>query len=348
MKEHLKAIRIRPFPIRHILKNFHSPIENYAGNNRRVFKKNLPAEEGKGKIIGVALDRDISFVFLEGELSRTITLELEFNHQNSLQFVYNLGHPFLYQFSNDSEWVIFEQFQHAITMTSSRLISKISLKSGILYNFYLINIPKKQFLENRTYNVTSLEDSLQLIFKEIPSQQKLHLGHYNLKIADIFKEINDLSTLNFLDYLKLELNIHELIFLHLQQYNKDFNYRLKLIHPTDVKQVKKAAEYIHKNIEKVSRIDWISREVGLNRNKLQQGFQELYGQSVNGYIRSAKMNKARVLLGENHLSLSQISHEIGIASPSYFSRLFKEFYQITPSEYRKQREKKIIEKTTLA
>lgn len=340
----MKAIRIRPFPIRHIFKNFHPEIENYAGKNQHFFETHLSSEEGNGRIIGVALDRDISFALFQGELSSTITVELDLAQQDSLLLIYNFGHPFLYRFSNDYEWAIFEQFRHAIILKSSRLLSKISLKSGILYNFYMINIPKKQFLENRASSLNSLEDNLQLIFKEYPKHKVLHFGNYNLKIADIFKEINDLNALNFLDYLKLELNIQELIFLHLYQYNKDSNYRLKLTHPSDVKQIKKAAELIHKNIAKISRIDWVSREVGLNSNKLQLGFKELYGQSVNGYIRAAKMKKARGLLLENELNLSQISHAIGIASPSYFSRLFKEFYQITPSEYRKQRQKNLKEK----
>ena len=81
--------------------------------------------------------------------------------------------------------------------------------------------------------------------------------------------------------------------------------------------------------------------MGLNCNKLQLEFKELYGQSVNGYIRAVKMKKAKELLEESIMNLSQITHAIRIASPSYFRRLFKEFYQITPSEYRKRRDQKL-------
>ncbi|ADF53669.1 MAG: hypothetical protein CMP12_03015 [Zunongwangia sp.] len=169
---------------------------------------------------------------------------MEFTQQDSLQLIYNLGHPFLYRFSKDTEWVIFERFQHAVTLTSSRLISRISLKSSIPYNLYIINITKRQFLENRIATSNTLDNNLKFLFKEHPSHQVFHSGNFNLRIADVFKEINYLSVFNFLDYLKLEINIHELIFLHLRQYNKDCNNHLKLTHPSDVKQIKKAAELI--------------------------------------------------------------------------------------------------------
>lgn len=60
---------------------------------------------------------------------------------------------------------------------------------------------------------------------------------------------------------------------------------------------------------------------------------EVEGTSFNTLLLELRMNHAMNLLQENEKQIHQISALIGINNPSYFIRLFKDFYGITPKQY---------------
>lgn len=70
--------------------------------------------------------------------------------------------------------------------------------------------------------------------------------------------------------------------------------------------------------------------------KLQYGFHNLYGLSVNNYVKKIRLQIAMELLKNSDLSISEIVYKIGLSSRSYFSKIFKEKYGITPSYYKKK------------
>ena len=57
------------------------------------------------------------------------------------------------------------------------------------------------------------------------------------------------------------------------------------------------------------------------------------------WITDAVMSEAKILLSNTEKSISEISSSLGILDSSYFSRLFKRYSGMTPSEYRKSTEK---------
>ncbi len=51
----------------------------------------------------------------------------------------------------------------------------------------------------------------------------------------------------------------------------------------------------------------LSRLAGINRNKLNRGFKQLYGNTAFNVLRDARLSKARVLLQETDLNLSEVA-----------------------------------------
>ena len=62
-----------------------------------------------------------------------------------------------------------------------------------------------------------------------------------------------------------------------------------------------------------------------------------FGKSFMVILTEVKMEKAAELLFKTDMSLNQISEFLGYTDSSYFMKVFKKFYQITPSEYRASR-----------
>ena len=123
--------------------------------------------------------------------------------------------------------------------------------------------------------------------------------------------------------------------LQYQDDKKDEGSRT-LIRSSELKQINHISSLIESNISDVPTVENLAREAGLNINKLQEGFKKLYGTTVNNYVQKTRLDAAYSLLTKTDLSISEIVNAIGLSSKSYFSKIFKEKYSISPSEFRKK------------
>lgn len=57
--------------------------------------------------------------------------------------------------------------------------------------------------------------------------------------------------------------------------------------------------------------------------------------SFSEYVKKTRLDKAKELLTQSDLNLSEISEAVGYSDISYFSRIFKKECQVTPSKYRR-------------
>ncbi len=74
--------------------------------------------------------------------------------------------------------------------------------------------------------------------------------------------------------------------------------------------------------------------VGMNKNKLQKGFQLTEGKSISEYIRAVRMEQALELLENSELSVREISEHLGYLGISNFYHVFKQTFGDTPVNIR--------------
>ena len=58
------------------------------------------------------------------------------------------------------------------------------------------------------------------------------------------------------------------------------------------------------------------------------------GITFQDYISRIRLEKTEYLLENTALSISQIAGKVGFHSNSYFSRFFRKYHNMSPSEYR--------------
>jgi AraC-like DNA-binding protein len=73
--------------------------------------------------------------------------------------------------------------------------------------------------------------------------------------------------------------------------------------------------------------------MNMSRGSLYTKVLLLTGKSPVEFIRSIRLKKAVYLLENSQMSISQICYEVGFNTPKYFTKLFKEEYNILPSAY---------------
>ncbi len=58
--------------------------------------------------------------------------------------------------------------------------------------------------------------------------------------------------------------------------------------------------------------------------------------NVNTYIQKKRLDVSRELLKNTEYSIGEIADLVDLSNKNYFSKVFKEKYQVAPSDYRKK------------
>lgn len=108
--------------------------------------------------------------------------------------------------------------------------------------------------------------------------------------------------------------------------------------PYDMDRIKAAAAILKEHMDEPITIVELARRVGLNDYKLKNGFRQLYGSTVFNYFMSVRMEKAKTLLGETNLPISDIAFMTGYRNVSNFTTAFRKNFGVAPGSLRKRSE----------
>ncbi len=78
----------------------------------------------------------------------------------------------------------------------------------------------------------------------------------------------------------------------------------------------------------------MARAAGLSRWYFSRRFFELEGVSPSDFLLALRLDQAKKLLANTHLSIKEIAYRCGFAEASYFCRVFRREVGATPSRYR--------------
>lgn len=93
--------------------------------------------------------------------------------------------------------------------------------------------------------------------------------------------------------------------------------------------------YIENHMDKDISVEELCRIFSVSRSSLQSMFRNDLNLTPKQYIADVNMKRAKLLLQEHRYTISEIAYQLGYHSLYYFSRKFKAYFGISPSEYTK-------------
>ena len=81
---------------------------------------------------------------------------------------------------------------------------------------------------------------------------------------------------------------------------------------------------------------FVAEKLGISKSYLCYLFKQDFNDSLTKIIRKYRLKQAVMDIQNSNLPLHEITIKYGFKSPSYFSRIFKEFYGVSPMEYKKR------------
>jgi AraC-like DNA-binding protein len=106
-----------------------------------------------------------------------------------------------------------------------------------------------------------------------------------------------------------------------------------LVDEKNMAKIKMAKDIIIERMTDPPSLADLSLEIALPLKKLKEGFKEVYGDTVYGFLLEHKLEYARQLLDSGQHNVNEVGLKVGYSTGSHFISAFKKKYGTTPKKY---------------
>lgn len=174
------------------------------------------------------------------------------------------------------------------------------------------------------------------IKRQMRNQRKASHILFRPITADMKIALHQMMLCSFLGKTRelfFEGKILELI-SHLRQYTgkPEENVHASLT-AADHEKMWQAKSILDDNLESPPSVLHLARQIGINEFKLKKGFRQVHGITPYRYLADQRLEKARSLLCERKMNVSEAAYAVGYSSLSHFAKIFRTKFGVTPHEY---------------
>ncbi|MEM1425762.1 MAG: AraC family transcriptional regulator [Cyanobacteria bacterium P01_H01_bin.130] len=198
-----------------------------------------------------------------------------------------------------------------------------------------VTVDLNYFERFATDTATALPPLLQpLIRGETPHRFHQPLGGMSPEINQVLQQIVHCPYQGMMQQFYLESKALELLTLQFATLGDQPLQRGEIsLRSYDVDRLHQAREIIQRRAEQPPSLTELARQVGLNDRKLKQGFRQLFGTTVFGYLQTYRLEQARLLLQDIDCTIAQVALKVGYTNPEAFSAAFRRKFAISPKAY---------------
>lgn len=335
----MKEINITAKSTKDSIKKIQSHIGGDISKRFGLYTLDVDNEIAKGCIRFITFDWGITLIEHNIIYFEDILLVSNPSKFNPLYFIYCSDGYLSHRFEYEEEFQKVDEFHSSILTTKQDVDHQMLFPEGVHLIINIIGIERKEFLKKRLNYVSELNSNLHKVFVDQNNEKEYAFhGPIDLKMEDHVKELRNISNKTISDALRIEGSLYRLLSMHITRYEKSQNGEIfpESLSKKELKTIRRSSKKIIDNPSINYSLDQLSTNTGLSQAKLQDGYKVLYGRTVTEYIRYVRLETARDLMETTDMNVSQIVYSIGFTSRSYFSKIFKEKYGMTPMELKKQ------------
>ncbi|MGJ8592605.1 MAG: helix-turn-helix transcriptional regulator [Aquaticitalea sp.] len=294
---------------------------------------------GQGTVKCLTFDWGVSLMEFDAIFHKELVFIDNNSNYNPIHFSYVSKGQFQHRFCNAEEFTIIEQYHAAIIVGSANLKHMTIIPKGRHIVLNNIRVIRQEYRKKRLNNVEQLNERLYKVFVDDNNLDTFTFySPINLTMDCHVNEIRSTIAEGMSRILHIEGEVYQLLSMHIALQDKHDNNDMipHNLLQVELKMIKNLSEQIIKIPENNYSLEQLSNLSGLSQSKLQEGFKFIYKRTVTEYIRHIRLEHACVLMETTNLNISQIVYTIGFTSRSYFSKIFREKYGVTPHEFRKQ------------
>jgi len=126
------------------------------------------------------------------------------------------------------------------------------------------------------------------------------------------------------------------LFLYLNQRQLSVSVSESIKMHRQNERIKKMLMYIHEHFSEDITVSQIAASAAISESECLRCFRNILKIPPINYLRSYRIQKCAEMLWSTSLNISHIAEQCGFHEMSYFSKIFKQTYHCTPTQYRTQ------------
>ncbi len=336
----MRTIISRSIPLKDVIADIAAQMGVEVVQRCDDYSLKVPTAWGSGYLRGINFQGGLGLFIYECYFNKDVEIHFILDHVHPLKFLFCEKGGLAHRFENELQFHEIDALQNMIVASCDSNGHILQFKANTLVKLNSLEINRKQFESVMDCELSTLHKSMQAVFRDIGAKNMFYYhGNYSLKMANLFLEIDNSEEKDFLERIFMEGAAFKILLLQILQYTDDLKdpENKSILRKSEMILVQEASEIINNEILDYKGVSELALLVGLNANKLQNGFKELYETTVNGYVQDRRLDLATNLLKSSDLTISEIVYIIGLSSKSYFSKVFKDKYGTSPSYIRKIR-----------
>lgn len=238
----------------------------------------------------------------------------------------------------------------SLTFNFNNGVYKVNLVEGKSFLFYYpsLDLPLSLNInaESKVYIVVLSIQKLHQLFAEYDIQNDVVLNmnqnqfyierSIHPAINLVLHQIEQMKLAPQFENLFLIGKMYELFTLYFSDMDSQKEQCPFLNNEHQVKKIRDIKDFLLKDLRNTPSLKAICDQFSISEYHLKEGFKQIYGQTVHGYLLDTKLELACKKLADDQLKVKEVAFEIGYENPSHFIAAFKKKYGITPKQFTKQ------------
>lgn len=159
-------------------------------------------------------------------------------------------------------------------------------------------------------------------------------GRINPSMAVVLNQMISYNLNTSVKSLYFKAKVYELLSLYFNRSeDADIEQCPFLVDEVNVAKLKKAKDIVVARMAEPPSLKDLASEVELSLKKLKEGFKQIYGDTVYGFLFDYKMEVARKLLETGDHNVNEVGLKVGYSTASHFIAAFKKKFGTTPKRY---------------
>lgn len=223
------------------------------------------------------------------------------------------------------------RWQYNLLVIDSALETNYNIKAGTRSHVLCIFIKK-----DRMASFTKMNNITMQNLSRITDSSQNTIIRFDRMSSESYHLIDDLHKLKIGGPV-FDLNLIGTVHLLLSNFFKKMSTSriiIQKVNEADLANIIATQMYLTETIENpFPSIQFMARKANMSESKFKNLFKKITGKTPNIFFMENKLIKAKELLEENQLTVSQISDKLHFTNNSYFASKFKEYFGLSPKTF---------------
>jgi len=179
---------------------------------------------------------------------------------------------------------------------------------------------RKEFVKNFYWNTITSINNIRLSLMSGENGKKLQYSELT-GLYSLIEKCTNAEELNTL--------LEEAAISVVSKVNNFNNKSIKLV-------LRKAVEYLHEHYNEQVTLNEVAEHTFVSTYYISRMFKREMGKNFVDYLNELRIEKAKEMLRDVRYKTYEVAEKVGIPDAHYFSKLFKKYVGVTPTEYREQ------------